>query len=200
MLLALWPPPRTEGSVLARALALLSSAEDSSAEHSSHTQHERLLPTPSSRPVTTISPTAKEIPAAAMLPIKIERRRGRGSEANLENGLLILSKTFPKEDLFRKPPGMVVTAPGTRARYTFRKSTAAVTNTADKASPIRVPATPKRAVMAAAAGEAIPTARTLGRSKTLGCCGVKKDPSHHVANQPSPVTVLSADICVRHIE
>jgi hypothetical protein len=51
-----------------------------------------------------------------MLPIKIERRRGRGSEANLENGRLILSKTFRKEDLFRKPPGMVVTAPGTRAR------------------------------------------------------------------------------------
>src|SRR5829696_3590276 len=41
-------------------------------------------------------------------------------------------------------------------------------NTADKASPIRVPATPKRAVMAAAAGEAIPTARILGRSKTVG--------------------------------
>ena len=164
------------------ALLLLPSVEDSTVEHSSHTQHERLLPTPSSRPVTTISPTTKEIPAAAMLPIKIERRRGRGSEANLENGRLILSKTFRKEDLFRKPPGMVVTEPATRARYTFRKSTAAVMNTADKASPTRVPATPKRAVMAAAAGEAIPTARTLGRSKTLGCCGVKKDPSHPLAN------------------
>jgi hypothetical protein len=46
-----------------------------------------------------------------MLPIKIERRRVRGSDANLENGRLILSKTFPTEDLledlFRKPPGMV---------------------------------------------------------------------------------------------
>jgi|SRR3712207_5229259 len=116
LLLALWPPPRTEESVLACVLPLPPSAEDSSVEHSSHTQHERLLPTPSSRPVTTIRPTTKEIPAAAMLPIRIERRRGRGSEANLENGLRILSKTFLKEDLFRKPPGIVVTAPGTRAR------------------------------------------------------------------------------------
>src|SRR5215207_7124634 len=105
MLALLWPPPRIEGSVLARAILLLPSAEDSSVEHSSHTQHERLLPTPSSRPVTTIRPTTKEIPAAATLPIKIERRRVRGSEANLENGCLILSKTFRKEDLFRKPPG-----------------------------------------------------------------------------------------------
>ena len=98
------------------ALLLVPSVEDSTVEHSSHTQHERLLPTPSSRPVTTISPTTKEIPAAATLPIKIERRLVGGSEANLENGRLSLSKTFPKEDLFRKPPGMVVTAPGTRAR------------------------------------------------------------------------------------
>jgi hypothetical protein len=66
--------------VLARAVPL-PSAEDSSVEHSSHTQHERLLLTPSSRPVTTIRPTTKEIPAAAMLPIKIGRRRVRGSDA-----------------------------------------------------------------------------------------------------------------------
>jgi hypothetical protein len=33
---------------------------------------------------------------------------------------------------------------------------------------------PKRDVMAAAAGETIPTARTLGRSKTVGCCWVVK--------------------------
>jgi hypothetical protein len=71
---------------------------------------------PNSTPVTMIRPTRNEIPAAATLPIRIERRRGRGSEANLENGRLILSKTFPKNDFFRKPPGMVVTAPGTRAR------------------------------------------------------------------------------------
>ena len=48
---------------------------------------------------------------------------------------------------------------------------------ADKASPIRVPATPKREVMAAAAGEAIPTARTLGRSKIVSYCWVTKEPS-----------------------
>src|ERR687898_2179515 len=113
--LPLWPPPRIEGSVLARAVPL-PSAEDSSVEHSSHTQHERLLPTPSSRPVTTIRPTMKEIPAPATLPINTERRRVRGTDANLENVRLILSKTFPKGDLFRKPPGMVVTAPGSRAR------------------------------------------------------------------------------------
>ena len=71
---------------------------------------------PNSTPVTMSRPTRNEIPAAATPPIRIERRRGRGSEANLENGRLILSKTFPKNDFFRKPPGMVVTAPGTRAR------------------------------------------------------------------------------------
>jgi hypothetical protein len=31
--------------------------------------------------------------------------------------------------------------------------------------------------MAAAAGEAIPTARTLGRSKMAGCCWATKEPS-----------------------
>src|ERR671910_1576960 len=103
MLALLWTPPRIEGSVLARAVLLLPSAEDSSVEHSSHTQHERLLPTPSSRPVTTIRPTTKEIPAAATLPIKTERRLVRGSEANLENGRLILSKTFCRGDLLEAP-------------------------------------------------------------------------------------------------
>jgi hypothetical protein len=57
-----------------------------------------------------------EIPAAATLPISIERRRARGSDPNLENGSLILSKILRKEDFFLRPPGMVVTAPGTRAR------------------------------------------------------------------------------------
>ena len=117
VLLALWVPPRIVGSVLARAVPPLSSAaEDSSVAHSSHTQQDRLLPTPSSRTVMSISPTTHEITAAARLPINRERRRGRGSDPNLENGRLILSKRFPKEDFFRRPPGMVVTAPGTRAR------------------------------------------------------------------------------------
>jgi hypothetical protein len=84
--------------------------------HSFHTQHERLLPTPTSKAVTALSPTKKEIPAAAMLPIKIERRRARLSDENLENGSHILSRRFRREDLFLKPPGIVVTVPGTRAR------------------------------------------------------------------------------------
>jgi len=57
-----------------------------------------------------------EIPAAVTLPISIERRRARGSDPNLENSSLILSKILRKEDFFLRPPGMVVTAPGTRAR------------------------------------------------------------------------------------
>ncbi|MDQ4004528.1 MAG: hypothetical protein M3259_11955 [Actinomycetota bacterium] len=57
-----------------------------------------------------------EIPAAATLPISIERRRARGSDPNLENGSFILSKILRKEDFFLRPPGIVVTAPGTRAR------------------------------------------------------------------------------------
>jgi len=93
-------PPSVEGSVV----------------HSFHIQQERLLPTPASKAVTALSPTKKEIPAAAMLPIKIERRRAGLSDENLENGSHILSRRFRKEDLFLKPPGIVVTAPGTRAR------------------------------------------------------------------------------------
>ena len=62
---------------------------------------------------------------------------------------------------------MVVTAPGTRARYTFRKSVAAVMSAEDNASPRNVPPTPKREVRTATAGEDIPTATTLGRSKMV---------------------------------
>jgi hypothetical protein len=72
---------------------------------------------------------------------------------------------------------MVVTALGMRARYTFRKSTAAVMNTADKASPSSVPATPKREVITVAAGEAIPTARILGKSIMFAFCGALKESS-----------------------
>lgn len=63
-----------------------------------------------------ISPTRIETPAAPTLRIRIERRRARGSEANLENGTFILSKSLRKKDFFVRPPGMVVTAPGMRAR------------------------------------------------------------------------------------
>jgi hypothetical protein len=117
VLVALWAPPRIEGSVLALALFVppLSSEDSSAAEHSSHTQHDRLLPTPTSRTVMSINPTTHEIPAATRLPINRERRRGRGSDPSLEKGRFILSRTFRKEDFFRRPPGMLVTAPGTRA-------------------------------------------------------------------------------------
>jgi hypothetical protein len=63
-----------------------------------------------------VRPITHEIAAAAMLPTMRERRRMRGSDANLEKGRFNLSKTFRREDFLRKPPGMVVTAPGTRAR------------------------------------------------------------------------------------
>jgi hypothetical protein len=101
--------------VLARAVLLPPSAEGSLG-HSSHTQHERLLPTPNSRAVMTIRPTRIETPAATTLRIRIERRRARGSDANLWNGTFVLSKALRKKDFFRMPPGMVVTAPGIRAR------------------------------------------------------------------------------------
>ena len=82
---------------VADVLAL--SVEDSVA-HSFHSQHERLLPTPISRAVTALSPTKKEMPAAAMLLIRMERRRPGLSDKNLENGSLIFSRMFRKEDLF----------------------------------------------------------------------------------------------------
>jgi hypothetical protein len=51
-------------------------------------------------------------------------------------------------------------------------------NTADKASPTSVPATPKREVRTVAEGEAIPTAIILGRSKIAWlCCSLKEDHS-----------------------
>jgi hypothetical protein len=48
-------------------------------------------------------------------------------------------------------------------------------NTADKASPSSVPATPKREVTTVAAGEAIPTARIFGQSMMFGLCGELKE-------------------------
>ena len=104
--------------MLACALLVLPpwAEEDSATEQSSHTQHERLLPTPTSSTVIRISPTMHEIPAATRLPFTSERRRALGSDANLENGRFIFSIMLRKEDFFRKPPGMLVTASGMRAR------------------------------------------------------------------------------------
>jgi hypothetical protein len=46
-----------------------------------------------------------------------------------------------------------------------------VRNMADKTRPTSVPATPKREVRRVAAGEAIPTARILGKSMMDWLCG-----------------------------
>jgi hypothetical protein len=48
-------------------------------------------------------------------------------------------------------------------------------NMADKTSPSSVPATPKREVKTVAAGEAIPTARILGKSMMFSFCGALKE-------------------------
>ncbi len=50
-----------------------------------------------------------------------------------------------------------------------------MTNMADKASPISVPATPKREVTMVAAGDAIPTAMIFGQSMMFGSCGELKE-------------------------
>jgi hypothetical protein len=44
------------------------------------------------------------------------RRQLAGREASFENGNFNLSKNLPEADFFLKPPGMLVTAPGTRAK------------------------------------------------------------------------------------
>lgn len=73
---------------------------------------------------------------------------------------------------------MLVTVPGRRAKYTFRRSEMTVTITADKASPTRVPPTPKREVKRAAQGEAIAPAISLGRSRIdCLCCSLSKTSS-----------------------
>jgi hypothetical protein len=63
--------------------------------------------------------------------------------------------------------------------------------TEETASPTSVPATPKREVSAAAAGETIPTARILGRSKTVGCCWVTRLPS---SSQSITYRLLSLEV------
>ena len=81
-----------------------------------HTQQERLLPTPSSRPVTMTKPTTNAIPPATTLPSRMERRRVGGTEANLENGSLNLIRALCNGCFFGKSPGIFVTAPGTRPK------------------------------------------------------------------------------------
>jgi hypothetical protein len=114
MLLTLWLPPRIEGRVLVSE-ALPPSAEDWAGQLF-HTQQERSLPTLNSTPVTMTKPTRNEITPATRLPTRRERRRAGGMEENLENGNLNLRRNLPHRDFFLKPPGMLVTAPGTRAK------------------------------------------------------------------------------------
>jgi hypothetical protein len=56
-------------------------------------------------------------------------------------------------------------------------SAAKVRNMADKTRPTSVPATPKREVRRVAAGEAMPTARILGKSIMDWLCGELKKSS-----------------------
>jgi hypothetical protein len=73
------PPPKIEGRVCAaspEAAPPPPPPPASFAGHSSHTQHETLLPTPSSTPVTAPMPTTNEAAAAKSAPRRIERRRG----------------------------------------------------------------------------------------------------------------------------
>jgi hypothetical protein len=88
LLFALEPPPRIEGRELGVA-ALLPLAEVSVGQLF-HTQQERLLPTPTSSPVTKIKPMTNIIPPAIRLRMRIERRLAGAREANLENGCLTL--------------------------------------------------------------------------------------------------------------
>ena len=115
-LLALGPPRHIDGSVLVLDEVPPPSVEDSSGQ-SFHTQHERLLPTPSSRAVTMNRLTRKEIPAATALPIRTDRRLADVGERgeNLENPALNLLRMLCQERRARKPPGSFVTASGTFA-------------------------------------------------------------------------------------
>jgi hypothetical protein len=59
--------------------------------------------------------------------------------------------------------------------------------TALKASPISVPAMPKREVKSVATGEAIPTAITLGRSRTVcfWCSSIDEDTLQSLSHKPT---------------
>ncbi len=98
------------------ALLVVPSAEDSTVEHSSHTQHERLLPTPTSSVVTIIRPTRNDIPAATILPIRMDRRAGAdGRDENLANAALNLLRMLRQERRVLRPPGIFTTVSGTFA-------------------------------------------------------------------------------------
>jgi hypothetical protein len=110
----LLPAIKREGRLLASE-AFSPSAEDSVSQLS-HAQHERFFPTLASTPVTMTNPIMNMITPPIRLRMRIERRRGGGREESFENGKLNLPRNPPQADFFFKPPGMLVTAPGTRAR------------------------------------------------------------------------------------
>jgi len=110
----LLPAIKREGRLLASE-AFSPSAEDSVSQLS-HAQHERFFPTLASTPVTMANPRTNMITPPIRLRIRIERRRDGPREESLENGNRNLTRNLPHADLFLKPPGMLVTAPGTRAR------------------------------------------------------------------------------------
>ena len=130
-----------------------------------HSQQERFLPTLASTVVTTPRPMINASPIPTTQRIRVERRCAGVRDASLENSDLLLPADLRPASLVRDRPAMVVTAPGRRCKYTFRRSLTTAMITADRASPTRVPVTPKREVRAAPAGEAIPTAIILGRSR-----------------------------------
>jgi hypothetical protein len=96
-------------------LEALSLLEDS-VGHSFHTQHERLLLTPNSRAVTALMPIRKAIPPAATPLIKMDLRRDHGRERNQESGALSPPPMFRQESRVWKPPGILATLVGARAR------------------------------------------------------------------------------------
>jgi hypothetical protein len=106
---------KTEGRPLASE-ASSASAEEDSAWQLSHAQHERFFPTLASTPVTMLNPIQNTIIPPIRLRMRIERRRGGAREESFENGNLSLPRNPPQADFFLKPPGMLVTASGTRAR------------------------------------------------------------------------------------
>jgi hypothetical protein len=87
-----------------------------------HIQHERLLPTLASTPVTITSPTRNEITAAIRLPNRIERRllgereRG-GKDKTVDKDALNLPRMPLRENsVVRNPLGTLTTFVEARAR------------------------------------------------------------------------------------
>jgi hypothetical protein len=152
--------------------------EESVVEHSLHTQHERLLPAPTSRAVTALVPIRKAITPATILLISMALLREGAREKNQENGAVTQRRMFFQEKPVLKLTGMVFAVPGTRCRYAFRMSLTVVTTTAEKASPSMVPATPKREVRRAPRGAATPPAAILaGSTMCCFCWSSKRTPS-----------------------